>query len=972
MKKQKTKLALISLTVISLIGLIVAQTYMIFATNQNINQDDDDKFPGYIGLRDYFDSGIGTETDPYIITRPIHMYNLARLQSLGAFPDQFYFELGKDINNDGTSLFYENNTTNDTSTFLDMSDTPIISIGSPGVPFYGNFEGNNLVIKDLTVNGEPQDIGVFGYVAPDASVADVIFDGLTITDNGYSSSVDDLFKTYDPSLNEQTSLEFDSLGTITNSSYSTQVSSDLFDGNAFTPTFPTGALDDDITYTIRSTNHYILNENIQETGTDYLTIDSDFLLNTGVGEFAESGQSNAMDLRIYLSANITVNNIVYSKILATYTLEFHHTSDDATYFTVAKDPSDYYDNYSHKTNIGFLAGHCDGSFTNSYVYNGTFSLNNSLENYTSYPSETSTGLIGESGINVNSTLSPETAYSASGDTGVINFTAIYSNVRGTQTVGTGTGTKNSGDETYNYVYFDPESTSNYNEYLRRERTVADEDPSYVTGTVNDIDFKGQQIIADTDAIDRGLGIFQLNTANYDNDTDYNNNFFFGLGEFNVTYESTNPLTEMYFSTAEFDATQDITGTAVNPSTFFADNSGTSTGITNWSPDSTDSLYRLNYGTTFPDLIDSTSSFSDGLIDNLLASNRFEKNFNYIINFDLQTANTMNYQNYFSYTDNKFIQDYFSYKLKDKYGESIEPKDPDFGVMIKDIKDSITTNVTSFDSYLKISANNGTIETMEATTTNDEGVDVTTTYPSKTIEFKVDADNGANVTVVAKSTTDSSNYVGIYDKSYIDAGSYNIGYYPSYTMYVPDYNADDETLSGMKTYFNYDISAHDITDASDTFDDPTLQDNDSDKLYAHTFFLPKGDYFLGTPEGNAYIYYIAAQGQEGTGNLSNENIIYGANVIEDLDFLLYDPTAVDFDLDNDRAYLSFAGTFTSNIGSVEIAIAGDTSPYLTITAPLDSEVDGNLDMLLIYNELNKTIDFNGDLYTDTYVAYNYGG
>ena len=974
MNKKKAKLTFIFTTVMSFLGLIIAQTYMIYIISQKINDDDEDKFPGSIGLRKYFDSGDGSEESPYIITRPIHLYNLERLQSLGAFSSKFYFELGKDINGDGSTLFYTDNLGSDTSTYLDMSGTEIISIGSPSNPFFGDFEGNNMVIDNLVVNGTPEDIGVFGYIAPDASVEDVIFSNLTITDNGYSDSISDLFSTYDPSLNAQTNMTFNALGTINSTdTFDTYVYLDDFEGEYFIPSYPT-TLDSDITFSIRSTNSYILKTEEQADGTDYLYVDTSALTDdTGDGGFAESGQSNKIEARIYLSANKTIDNIVYSKILATYTLVFHHTSDDEIFLNIAKDPAEDFYNYTHSTNVGLLAGHCDGSFYNSYVYNGHFDFNNDIDGYNPYPSETETGFIGESGINVNSTSSPESAYNDSGDTGIINFTAIYNNVRESQTTGYATGSKSAGSDTYNYVYFTPSEDSLYNEYLRQERiNTTDLEPAYVTGENNNIDFKGQQVIQDDDENDRGLGIFQLNTADYDNETDYNNNFFYGLGEFNITYDYTNPLDEIYFTTAEFDATKDLSGNSVDPDDFFETYAASSSGITNWSPESNSQLFRLNNGTTFPYIVKNTTSFGGSTINNLLSSSRFEKNFNYIINFDLETSDTMNYKDYFADTDNLFLQDYFKYKLRDKYGDTIDPGEENFGVMLKDIDDGISTNITSFDSYLKISSNNGTISTMSIVETDEDGEETTVEYPSKTIEFTVEADYGANVTLVAKSTSDSSNYVCIYDKKYVDSGETDIGYYPSYSMYIPDYDYSDLTESGMSTYFEYSQSDDDITSISDVYDNPTLETSDGERLYAHTFFLPQGEYFLGTPEGNAYIYYIAAQGQEGKGNVSSENTVYTDNVIEDLDFLLYDPKQLDFDLDSNRAYLAFDGSFTSNLGSVDVTTDTDTSgnSYLVITAPLDSEDDGNLESLLIYNEKGYEFEFNGTTYTDTYVRYNY--
>jgi|GEM_PF-1295131 len=87
----------------------------------------------------YFARGTGVEGDPYIINRPIHLYNLAWLQYIGYFNDAkapYYFALDSQ---DGTNT-------------LDMSGWVIPPIGTTAYPFIGNFEGNNETIANLTVD----------------------------------------------------------------------------------------------------------------------------------------------------------------------------------------------------------------------------------------------------------------------------------------------------------------------------------------------------------------------------------------------------------------------------------------------------------------------------------------------------------------------------------------------------------------------------------------------------------------------------------------------------------------------------------------------------------------------------------------------------------------------------------------------------------------------------------------------------
>lgn len=50
----------------------------------------------------YFARGTGTKDDPYVINRPIHLYNLAWLQDIGYFDDvETYFIIEKDLDMTG-------------------------------------------------------------------------------------------------------------------------------------------------------------------------------------------------------------------------------------------------------------------------------------------------------------------------------------------------------------------------------------------------------------------------------------------------------------------------------------------------------------------------------------------------------------------------------------------------------------------------------------------------------------------------------------------------------------------------------------------------------------------------------------------------------------------------------------------------------------------------------------------------------
>jgi len=165
MKKLHMKL---SLLILLLIGVICVTTTSIYAW-----------YLGYVGLdpktdeirisanSTYYAAGNGTKENPYIITKPRHLYNLAWLQDLGYYDetkdsdtstseiDPFYFELGAN---------------------LDMSElkrngvqTALPPIGIDEHPFVANFNGNGYVISNLLIS---TDFANQNYIKPSTKVLD--------------------------------------------------------------------------------------------------------------------------------------------------------------------------------------------------------------------------------------------------------------------------------------------------------------------------------------------------------------------------------------------------------------------------------------------------------------------------------------------------------------------------------------------------------------------------------------------------------------------------------------------------------------------------------------------------------------------------------------------------------------------------------------------------------------------------------
>ena len=166
-------------------------------------------------LTSYFHTGDGSEENPFVITRPLHFYNLIYLyQRLEGFADEgYYFQLGyqllydeDDQDPDENYYFYRygDNGRIIAGQYTDVlnmefyndgegSGGALLPIGTSDVPFLGTFDGKGLTVANLHITGSEtigndtlatSDIGIFGYVDEGATVKNTYFDGVTIDLSG--------------------------------------------------------------------------------------------------------------------------------------------------------------------------------------------------------------------------------------------------------------------------------------------------------------------------------------------------------------------------------------------------------------------------------------------------------------------------------------------------------------------------------------------------------------------------------------------------------------------------------------------------------------------------------------------------------------------------------------------------------------------------------------------------------------------
>lgn len=990
---RKNRAIFLSLGIV-LSGAIALGSYVTYALFQD-NKTGEGSYYGQVGLRSYFQKGTGTEADPFVISRPIHFYNLTRLQNLGVFTSKLYFALGYDpdapdsrtegdlVGGHTVALkFYPNDTEEATAnmiSYLDMSvesDKTLCQIGTEGSPFYGVFDGAGKDIYGLTVHGGPEDVGVFGYTYSGSVVKNVGFSNLTVEDDGYSTAIPGVNSGTGAAISDvlgalysETS-DLGSLSLIQNSteypltSFFTSLTDLYASGTkewnvSLKATFPSLAITG-LSYHFRSSSEYFSSspsapasgeampktEIISSTGGSTATLYfNNGSTDTTTGRERYTLQDNTsfstggvFNTRFSIVAEYYYKGSSYSKVLSTYLLSVHNNNDATKDYSLnaALDSTlETGTTYAHGVNIGFLIGHCDGSANDCYVYGGAYDgksgtqtvplksrliMNQTADNTVAMAQESDTGLIGEYGSAISSEDTPQSEYDTAGDTGVLNFSKMYSDIVGSSSFDS---TSGAGTSYYKYTPVDEDTstTGTENKYLDVILNDSSASKNYISKNQYSIDFMGQTYIDENPEKTRGLGVFGIATSKAVTNT--SSTYTQGLGDLTVAKGTS--LSEFYYTTAEYHLTEsgDI--------------------ITNWSRDNTsDPSKRLLCAYYMP-------SYSSPNIWN----EKLEKTFNFIIRCPLSNNGAFYAKNYFSNTTSKFLQDYFSYKLCDKYGKSLSVGTKNFGVFVKNVEVGSNTaqGITSFDSSLNMAGYGNDAFSLYDCNTYHTGT-TSVRAPAKSINFSIESDY-ANVTVMAGSATETETYVGVYDKAVTLATSYNVasntpGLKPQYAMYLPS-KAETSDHFG---YFGYDWTTSSAN--TDTF--ATLS-SASNKIFCHTFKLPKGDYFLGSPYSSANIYYVCVQGQEGKGNTGNVATAYSqTNSITNVEFVSEPCSLSSFTALTDSLNMSFNAKFSNAAGLISYTGSGksDTRAF-ALSAP------ANLVTLGIYNPKIYAFDYGDTHY-----------
>ena len=990
MKKLSRRFLLLSTIVTSFAIATAGAVTLSWFIGPNIDADDQ-YLDGQIGLRNYFFTGDGSEEKPYEIVSPVHYYNLTRLQNLGIFPVKTYFQIGHlfDIGGDMQLRCinrYDDNGDPIYDDYLDMGEfstsNTIMTIGGEGVPFVSEIDGKGLPIKNLKVYGNPEDVGVFGYVAHNGVLKNLVFDNLSVTSLGYnndstrddyqlfSENIDDIFDEASSALTKNMTLTFydhnsttddydatdlkklnGAAGTVVadmNSSDNVVSGTYYFDGY-FKPTFPDQSLFPRFTYSMIASSPIIKQVGdlgLQGASSDDFTFDFEPLFNSVDFNKANDYQVNA---KIYLVASVKVDGHIFSRVIQSYSIEAYNNSSkysDGKYscsifcdYVDQGDEHDHNTGYHHGVNVGLVAGHVDGSLKDCYVFNGELSFNDT--NYHPVMAESDTALVGEIGKNVKNTIDPDIGVVVNGDIGIMNFSRIYSLIRSDMTYPktVKAGQRPSGGEgsrIYNYIsykeFINYENIDLFSDYLRYMDEYQ-QDNEFIT-MINDqvttaawVDYDlKQNIPSEYNSVD-----FLWNKVVEDEEGKDR-----GLGVFKIV------------SAYSKDAIDHPT----EYGTYMVNNLGESRIMNSATPKTkvyfTTAEYdhtKNNEGLTWnsDDDIPKRATDIPSYSDVMSFDYQFARDFNYVFELDLADIDSLNGNDYMFNTDSNFLTNYLSSRLIDKYGDPVEPGTPRFGFMFRSSENDM---LDSLSSYMPVKKP-GSKRPFQS-----EGT--TKYYPSSSIVFHIDNPNGANVSVVG-----NNDDITIY--SY-DPDTSTGGVTPLYTMRSKNTKEKD-----MGRFFKYNTDGT-TTTTTETHSNHANINNLSDEgaLYGHIFKLEAGDYVIGANSGTANIFFLAVQGQT-EGTIGNKEIITLDDTVDDVDFLLTEPAYDDFAANLDKALFSYKAYFSTTHGVISHGVKEvGGKKYMSVT--FNNSTTFVLLMHLRSRKAEHVFYFNGSMYDTDQLDY----
>lgn len=186
MNKTRAKVIISSIAVFFTAILTIASSFAWFGKFDYVDIGFDDTGIGG-GFITYFDSGSGSESNPFVITTAEHYANMINLQyeKEGWSDKNYYYQFGKKDSSGNVLGFYKvvdgEIKRDQYVNTLDLGGESYRPLGTCDNPFKQHINGNDLTVKNFIVDGEGQtDIGIFGYVNESGTCTNAYFDDFTI------------------------------------------------------------------------------------------------------------------------------------------------------------------------------------------------------------------------------------------------------------------------------------------------------------------------------------------------------------------------------------------------------------------------------------------------------------------------------------------------------------------------------------------------------------------------------------------------------------------------------------------------------------------------------------------------------------------------------------------------------------------------------------------------------------------------
>lgn len=326
----------------SALGLISFGTMCAF---QNKEQESFQYQTDIKPLTSYFDGGIGTLSNPYIISDEQSFIDFQKLVQLGCFTYNTYFQLGADISF--------------------SADTVLDPIGTENCPFNSQFDGMGHKLSNLKVSSvNHEDVGVFGYVGSGAYIKNIILDTPSITSTGPTSKVTNPLEGKVPSSLIDTPTYNETSVTMTSHPVTVTDGTDTNTYNVYYRSANKGILTDDgVLQTANITNNKLFAIHVDAIITTTILVNEQPMVITYVADrFAVYIENK----RIRTTNGVGVESL------------FDRTVVDGKLTT--KDPHYYEDQNGARVldnvvYLGLFVGHIDGEASYIGVYNGTLTAN---------------------------------------------------------------------------------------------------------------------------------------------------------------------------------------------------------------------------------------------------------------------------------------------------------------------------------------------------------------------------------------------------------------------------------------------------------------------------------------------------------------------------------------------------------------------------------------------------------------------